>query len=177
MCIRDRYWNTKIDQPRFVYFKNGTIRYNRPDQYESPLVPVGNHTFRMLNSRNEQTTTTARFVLKENGKNELYVRVGDEPESFAYIFEQAKSNKKYLKQFEGFFFSKEMDFSFEAKFMNRTLYLITTEKLRYKLAPVKADYFAFLDGDVTFTRDEGGNIERFIIYLPRVKGLVFQREH
>lgn len=169
------YWNTKIDQPRYVYFKNGTIRYNRPDWYESPLVPIGNHTFRMLNSSNEQTTTTARFVLLENGKKELYISVGNGGESFAYAFERAKPKRKYLNRYNGIFFSKAIDFSFEVKFMNKKLYLITDEKMRYQLHPVKTDYFACLDGGVTFSRDETNNITGFTIDLTRVKGLYFNK--
>ena len=130
----------------------------------------------MLNGRNEQTATTIRFVLKENGKNEYYFRVGNKPETFSYQFENASHSKKYLKEFEGVFYSEEIDFSFESKFMNKTLYLITNDKRRYKLHPIKADYFVDRTGrKITFVRDEEQNINGFTMDLSRVKGLFFKK--
>ena len=170
------YWNTSINQPRYVYFKNGTIRYNRPDNYESPLVPIGDHTFRMLNSKNEQTATTVRFVLKKDGTNELYVKTSKGEESFSYQFEEANYSKKDFKQFEGRFFSDEVDFSFEVKLMGKILYLITDQKARYKLNTLKADYFIDrANRRVTFSRDEAQKINGFTMDFQRAKGLFFQK--
>jgi len=170
------YWNTKINQPRYVYLRNDTIRYNRPDRYESPLVPIGNHTFRMLNSSNKQTASTVRFVLKKDGKNELYFRTKDGSESFSYSFEKASSSKKYLKQFEGFFYSEEIEYSFEVKFLDRTLYLITSTNGRYKLNPIKADYFVDRIGrGITFIKNENQDIKGFSMSFSRVKGMFFQK--
>ena len=130
----------------------------------------------MLNRNNEQTATTIRFVLKENGENEYYFRVGDRPETFSYQFEYASKSKKYQKRFEGKYYSEEIDFSFEVRFMNKTLYLITDKKMRYKLNPIKADYFVDRIGrKITFVRDEKQKIKGFTMDLSRVKGLSFQK--
>lgn len=170
------YWNTQIDEPRYVYLKNDTIRYNRPDWYESPLVPIGNHSFKMLNSRDEQTASTVRFVLNESGKNELYLGTKNGAESLSYIFEEAKYRKKELSQFEGKYYSEEIDFTFEVTFMNKALNLITDTKKRYRLSPSKADYFKDrINRKIVFIRDEENNITGFTMDTTRVKKLFFQK--
>ncbi|MBX2814682.1 MAG: beta-lactamase family protein [Saprospiraceae bacterium] len=169
------YWNTLINQHRVVYFEDGVLRYNRPDRYESRLVPVAEHTFRMLNGRNQQTATVVRFVLKENDSKELYVRVGSGPESYSYSFEEVQPTPRYLRQFEGTFYNEDLDLTLDAIFMNKRLFLVTKQKMRFRLGPVKADYFAYLDGGVTFIRDSDRILSGFVADVQRARGLHFRK--
>ena len=170
------YWNTKIDEARFIYFRDDTIRYNRPDRYESPLVPIGNHEFKMLNRQNEQTASTVRFVLNNNAPNELFFRSADGSESYSYQFEEVKPTKNYLSQFEGTYTSNEIDFSFNVGYMDKKLYLITKEKLRNRLYPNMADHFIDQNNrKITFVRNSSDQITGFTMDLSRVKGLIFHK--
>ena len=170
------FWNTKINKPRYIYLREDTIRYNRPDSYESPMVPVGEHEFRVLDGNGRQIATV-NFVFNGAGGKDMYFQSGNAEASKSYWFEFPNYKTRDLLEFDGKYYNEELDLTYELKLEGKDLMLYQDGKKRSKLSAVKTDYFTdnFYAGDFEFKRDVQGRIRELFFSITRVRNLRFEK--
>lgn len=169
------YWNGNSNRPRIIYLRNDTLRYNRPNNYESPIVPVGNNKFRMLNFDQEQSATI-EFVFEDKDLRELvFQSLEGEPvlmEKYTY----PAYNRNHLGQFNGRFYCEELDVYYEITLQKPGLMVYLNGEKRSSLNAIKADYFTDnYFGDFQFIRDENNQIEGFYLDRERARNMYFSK--
>ena len=169
------YWNDRINRPRIVYLRDDTLRYNRPDNYESPLVPLGGNLFSLLNPNLEQHSTI-KFVF-ENSKltKLLYQSADDEPVSMKK-YDYPNYNSKQLVQYAGKYYCKELEISYEIQRHKAKLMLWVNGEEISKLVAIKDDIFTNgYFGDFRYLRDDQDQIKGFYVDKRRAKNIYFEK--
>ncbi|MEL7121105.1 MAG: serine hydrolase domain-containing protein, partial [Bacteroidota bacterium] len=157
------YYSPQNKMERVIYRDQGIMRYNRPDKFESRLVSLGNHEFQMLNGNNELTSKIS-FEFYESGINILKYHFPNSDQVVEYYkFDYHDYKPKELQQFEGTYYSEELDFEFKIKVSDGKLELFRAGKKVSTLKVFKENTFRDnkLAGIFEFEKD--GIIKGFLL--------------
>ena len=171
------YYNSISKRERVIYRDQGILRYNRPDQFESRLLPLGNHTFQML-SGNNQLTSKISFELNETSPNILKYHFPNSEETVEYIqFNYHNYKSKELTQFEGIYHSEELDCQFEIRFIDNNLNVFRNNEYVSRMRAFKENSFRdnHLAGTFEFENDNGV-IKGFWLSQERARNVYFKKQ-
>ncbi len=157
------YWNESINRPRIVYVQGGSLRYNRPDNYESRLVPVAEHQFRIVNAQQKQSSTV-EFVMYGGEVKELIFRPMQGQERSMKPYEYPDYSAKDLEDFAGTYYCKELETTYKLSPNKTKLAIQLKGKQMSNMVAIKADYFKDgYFGDFRFVRNEDNELEGFYL--------------
>ncbi|MEM7375651.1 MAG: serine hydrolase domain-containing protein [Bacteroidota bacterium] len=172
---RGAYWNARANRPRIIYLRDDTLRYNRPDIYESPIVPIGDNQFRLLN-QNQKQSASIEFVFEGNDlKRMVFQSVGDEPISMQkYVYPTVKG--KQLHPYTGRYYSEELDITYELKQDKTNVAIWVKGEKVSTLVVLKADVFkdGYL-GDFRFVRNDEHQIIGLYLDRQRARDMYFKK--
>ncbi|MBX2877662.1 MAG: beta-lactamase family protein [Saprospiraceae bacterium] len=172
------YWNESINRPRIVYVQGGSLRYNRPDNFESRLVPVGEHQFRIVNAQQKQSSTV-EFVMIGDKVKELIFRPVQGQESSMKLYEYPAYSTKELDDFAGTYYSKELGTAYQLSPNKTKLNIHLKGKEISKMVAIKADYFKDgYFGDFRFVRNNDRELEGFYLSTKskRATNMYFEKQ-
>jgi CubicO group peptidase (beta-lactamase class C family) len=169
------YWDDKAKSSRKIYVKNDTLYYHRTENSESPLLPVSASEFKMKNVPDDLRVV---FGKNETGKSTMKVTIlGSEPSDFVH-YEPANYSTEQLKQFEGRYFSPELNTWYDLKIKGEKLVAGHSRLSDIELTPIMSNLFSgnrFFMGLVQFARDEKNQVTGLKVSSGRVRDLWFQR--
>lgn len=171
------YWNEGINRPRIVYVQGGSLRYNRPDNYESRLVPVGEHQFRIVNEQQKQSSTI-EFVMDGDDVKKLVFRPLEGEESSMKQYEYPEYSTKELEAFAGTYYCKELETTYQLSPSKARLSIHLKGKEMSRMVAIKADYFKDgYFGDFRFVRNKNNELEGFYLSTKskRVANMYFEK--
>lgn len=166
------YWNEAGSYSRKIYVKNDTLRYYRSEYSESDLLPVSKNEFKMMN-------VGAELFIKfegEDGLGRMVVVIDDGSPIISNSFTPKEYTLDELKEFEGNYFSKELEVNYSLKVVDESLLLYINNKPTTTINPIMADRFSSNElGVIEFYRDQDGQLNSFRLASGRVKNLEFKK--
>ncbi|MDA9774133.1 beta-lactamase family protein [Saprospiraceae bacterium] len=168
------YWNESSSLARKIYIKNDTLRYFRSETSESLLVPISKNEFKMLHVGSD---VSVKFNTDKKGSKTMsFSQNGSEP-SISKEYEVKAYSKDELRDFEGDYYSKELDVNYELKLKNETL---TLHINGIEISPTKvimANLFSLEGyGIIQFSTDASGSVSDLRLAAGRVKNLLFEKQ-
>jgi CubicO group peptidase (beta-lactamase class C family) len=168
------YWNDKENYARKIYLKNDTLRYSRSLTNESPIVPIGNNQFQMLNVA---VDLKVKFINNGIEKSMNVTEDNGKPSNFQ-SFEPTKLTKEELLLYTGEFYSYELETTYVIYLKNDTLSLHHARHGDSKMKIIKKDV---LEGEwpllsAKFKRDKVGKITGILVSNGRVRNLWFEKQ-
>lgn len=169
------YWYKEIGKGRVIYLRNDTLRYNRPNNYESPIVPVGKDHFRRLNATNEQTANIV-FKFSSNGNKTMIINSLENDSLIMEEYIVPNYSRKLFKKILGKYYCEDLDIEYELKLDKGLIRVWLNDRVRSRLVIQKEDLFRdYYFGTFRFVRDELLNIEGFYLSTDRAKNLFFKK--
>jgi len=168
------YWNENSSLARKIYVKDDTLRYYRSPTSESSLVPISKNDFKMINVGAD---VDVKFYKDKEGQKVMsFAQNGSEP-SISKIYEPKTYTKEELIDFEGLYYSKELDVEYSLKLQDESLVVLIDDNVVTSLNGVMENLFSVIGlGTVKFKRDKSGNVSEFLLAAGRVKNLVFKKK-
>jgi CubicO group peptidase (beta-lactamase class C family) len=169
------YWNDAGSYSRTIYVRDDTLWYDRGFNRKSPLAPLSEHEFKMLN-----VDVDLRVSFKnENGNRKMNVTIdgGDPIVSDAYL-EPVYTNAS-LQEFAGNYISSELNTNYRLAVKGDTLISTHFRHGEMILQPVKTDFFEtdkWYFGYVRFERNDAGEVSGCRVSSGRVRNLLFVKE-
>ncbi|MCB0474947.1 MAG: beta-lactamase family protein [Flavobacteriaceae bacterium] len=108
MKFEGTYWNDKDKYSRKIYLKNDTLRYSRGENNETPLIPINQNTFKMLNTDSDVTVT----FINGNSKKQMLVQVDDQSIINFETVNSRAAKARELAQYAGTYYSPELETSY-----------------------------------------------------------------
>jgi len=168
------YWNEKGNYARKIYVKNDTLMYYRAKGNESPLVPIDNNRFQMLDVN---VDVKVKFEIANEKNMVLTVNNGNPIISESYI--PLSDSDIETKQFIGTYYSDELQTTYNIVIKNNKLIIKQLRIGEMNLMPIKQDVFSvdkwFIDV-VEFERNSKKEINGFRISNRRAKNIKFTKE-
>ncbi len=172
-AFENHFWNEQSSLSRRIYVKNDTLRYNRGGTNETPLAPIAKNKFMMLNVAG---LVTVEFKT-EAGKDKMIVYQENQPNFIAVAYKHVDSSTVDLKQYEGSFYSEELDTRYVFAVVNGTLVAKHHRNSDIPNRMIKADYFNNpARVQLQFVRDANKVITGLNATTGRVRNLWFQKE-
>lgn len=166
------YWNETESYARKIYVKNDTLRYYRNENSESPLMPISANEFKMINV---PTNLLVRFDNNEKGSMTVIVN-GSKPSIFNK-YQPIVYTSENLYNFEGRYYSKELDVFYSLKQEDGSLILYVNNDKKSPLKTIMKNLFSNDDyGIFQFENDKYGKLIGFRLVAGRVKNLKFKKE-
>ena len=164
-----KYWNESESFSRKIYLKNGTLRYYRNKYSESQLKPISANEFNMMD-----VNADVRIRFENNGNQSMtfYESKGDS--LFFSAYESKKYTSKELVEFEGDYYSEDLDVTYSLKLERRNLTMYLGKTKISNLKAIKEDVFS--NGYYSlyqFNYNEKGQLTGFRYSSPRVMNLNF----
>lgn len=169
------YWYAAINEARIIYLRRDTLRYNRPDTYESPLVPVGQDQFRRLDAGGRQTAHIT-FQTLTDGHREMLIRSLENDELLMPQFEKPKYNGRQIKQYLGRYHCADLDIDYELTLEKGLIRTWINGVRKSRLRVLKTDVFNDdYFGIFKFIRDGSSSVEGFYLSTDRARDLYFTK--
>jgi len=166
------YWNENDSYARKIYVKNDTLRYYRNENSESVLMPISANEFKMINV---SADVLIRFDNKETRSMTVIVN-GGKPAIFNE-FQPIVYTSEELADFEGRYYSKELDVFYSLKLEGDLLILYINDSKKSPLKLIMNNLFSNDDyGTFQFTNDQEGKLLGFRLATGRVKNLKFEKK-
>ena len=157
---------------RNIILRNDTLIYSRPDEgnRETSLLPLSKNTFQLGNLQH--------VLVSFNGDNcnTLNIIVGKKTEESYQAFLPKEYTENELKQFEGLFYSEELDTKYELKIEGGILKALHPKIGKIELKPIKEDTFlsnGWQFQSLKFERGSATKIIGFRISSDRAKHVKF----
>ncbi|MEQ9300898.1 MAG: serine hydrolase domain-containing protein [Cyclobacteriaceae bacterium] len=169
------YWNDPGMYSRRIYVKDDTLRYYRGENNESPLVPIGSNTFKMINIGNTDLKVT---FLEEDGKRQMSVVQDDAEPNISYGYEPVANDSLVKNELEGKYYSEELETSYVLKVKDGLLKATHIRHDDVTLTPIMKDRFEtnrWYFGTVEFQRNDQGTVNGFLVSTGRMKNLQFSK--
>lgn len=172
-AFENHFWNEQSALSRKIYVKNDTLRYHRGGTNETPLVAIAKNKFVMLNVPG---LVTVDFMTVA-GKDKMIVHQENQPDFIAEAYDYAGPSTVDLKQYQGSFYSEELDTRYVFTVVNGTLVAKHRRNSDIPNRMIKADYFNNpARVQLRFVRDATNEITGFNATTGRVRNLWFQKE-
>jgi CubicO group peptidase (beta-lactamase class C family) len=166
------YWNENDSYARKIYVKNDTLRYYRNEDNETALMPISANEFKMINV---SADLLIRFDNKEKSSMTVIVN-GGKPEFFD-TYQPIVYTTQELANFEGTYYSKELDVFYSLKLEDDLFNLYINDSKKSPLKSIMKDLFSNDDyGSFQFTNDQEGKLIGFRLAAGRVKNLKFEKK-
>ena len=168
------YWNDKDNYARKIYLKNDTLRYFRSSTSESPIVPIGNDEFQMLNV---SVDLKVKFTI--NGKLKSMIVTVNNGEPFIFQdFESRTMTTKDLLSYTGKFYSPELETTYNIYLENDILFCHHARHGEFKMKVLKNDV---LESEwpmaiTKYKRDKKGEVTGIYVSNGRVRNLRFEKQ-
>lgn len=167
----NHYWNPVDAYARKIYVNNDTLRYFRNEYNESALLPISSNEFKMLNVGID---VRVKFDPKKPKVMSIYIE-GEDSIHFEE-YEPASYSTDELKQFEGRFYSQELDVNYDLKMEEEQLILYVNNQQVSPLEAVMENLFSNRQfGNFLFSTGPNGSITSFRLAAGRVKNLKFEK--
>ena len=169
------FWNDVSKYSRKIYLKDDTLRYFRSSNSESPLVPISNNKFQMMNVAAD---LKVGFETKDD-KRVMVVTIDDGEPIVSEYYDLVNYTKDDLNEFTGTFYSEELSTSYTFKIENDKLIAEHSRISNIKLNPIMEDMFSGSRGpfgNLKFERDNRNNIIGFRVSSGRVRNLKFVKQ-
>jgi CubicO group peptidase (beta-lactamase class C family) len=172
-AFENYFWNEPSTLSRRIYVTNDTLRYNRGGTNETQLVAIAKNKFMMLNVPG---LVTVEFKT-EAGKDKMIVRQENQPDFIAEAYDYADPSTVDLKQYQGSFYSEELDTRYVFTVTDNILVAKHRRKSDISNQMIKADYFNNPAGiQLRFVRDNSNEITGIYATTGRMRNLWFQKE-
>lgn len=167
------YWDVKNHSSRKIHITNDTLRYFRGAGNESPLVPLGKNSFKMISGGEVTVNFNTNSVPKT-----MTVIVGDERFNFA-AYNTNSNWAKDLSPYTGTYNSSDLNTSYSLSIENKQLVLMHLRMETVRLEPRITDLFTGNQrhfSSLTFKKDENGYIKGFILSTEGISNIWFEKE-
>ena len=163
------YWNSKDRFSRELRLNNGKLNY-----------VGGNGKLTSLNAINENEFefSTKEYTAVKMNENEMNVVLDDGYTLRLKKYIPADYTNKTIKEFEGTYYSKELNTSYIFKTKNDQLIANHLRTGKFKLKAIKNDFFIGHKGsfrNITFIRDLKQKITGFRVSSSRAKNVTFKK--
>lgn len=166
------YWNSNASYSRQIYLKDDTLRYSRKENNESPLLPVGDNEFSMLEVDEE-----IRVNFDTNGnQNIMRVIIDDNSVIESVQYEPASYVVGELRDFVGSYWSEELNTNYDLVIKNETLILNVGGKEISAMNPIMKNLFSNDDFGIFEFKMENTDVQGFELMAGRVRNLIFTKE-
>jgi CubicO group peptidase (beta-lactamase class C family) len=173
VAFENYFWNEKSALSRKIYVKNDTLRYNRGGTNETPLAAIGSNMFLMLDTPG-QVKVEFKTVA---GKDKMIVYQENQPDFIALAYDYVDPKTVDLKQYQGSFYSEELDTRYVFTVKNGTLVAKHRRNSDIPNRMIKADYFTNpARVQLHYVRDNANKIKGINVTTGRVRNLWFQKE-
>ncbi|MBT8308206.1 MAG: beta-lactamase family protein [Maribacter sp.] len=172
-AFENYFWHEKSALSRRIYVKNDTLRYNRGGTNETPLAAIGKNKFMMLNVPG---LITVEFKT-EAGKDKMVVYQENQPDFIAMAYDYIDPSTIDLKQYQGSFYSEELDTRYEFTPVKGKLVAKHRRNSDIVYQMIKADHFNNRAGiHLHFVRDDTNKISGINVTTGRIRNLWFKKE-
>ena len=162
------YWNYKDNYSRQIAIEDSRLQYMRGNNDNTVLIPVGENEFEMKTDEYTSVSFDSRQmrVTLDDG----YVILLDK-----YI--PANYNIKSLSEFEGSYYSKELNTHYQFYTKDCILYANHPRLGNFKLKAIMKDYFIGKGSfkEIRFIRDVSGKVISFNVSSSRAKNVLFKK--
>ncbi len=170
----NHYWNDKENYARKIFLKNDTLRYSRSATNESPIVPIGNDEFQMLNVT---VDLKVKFIINGKRKSMIVTEENDQSSTFQG-FESKMPTREELLSYTGKFYSQELETMYDIYIKNDTLSFHHARHGDSKMKVLKKDV---LEGGwplliVKYKRDKKGKVEGLFATNGRARNVWFKKQ-
>lgn len=168
------YWNSTANYSRKIYLKDDTLRYSRSENSESPIVPIGEDEFQMLEV---PAILNIKFEMK-GSESIMIVTVNDGEPNILEGYTPTDPGKEELALYTGKFYSPEIETTYIISLVNDTLSCHHIRHGDFKLTRIREDV---LKGEwplniAKYHKDENGNINGILVSNGRVRNLWFEKQ-
>lgn len=168
------YWNETSFLARKIFIKNDTLRYFRSASSESSLVPVSKNEFKMINVGADVTVT---FDKDKNGNKTMSFSQNGSTPSISKEYQPKTYSKNELPNFEGVYYSKELDIHYTIKLKNESLAIYIDDTEIATLKEIMENLFSINGyGIMQFNTNNMGKVSDFRLAVGRVKNLIFEKK-
>lgn len=168
------YWNDADAYSRWIVLQKDTLWYNRGGVNQSPLVPIGENSFQMLN-----VTVDLVVNFEQAGdQKKMIVKVGTDAPIESVLYEASNFSAKELKQYEGAYHSPELQTTYTLKVKGDQLFMTHTRHPDFPINDIMKDRFqanAWFMGNLKFERNAKGELSGFRASSGRVLNLLFNK--
>jgi len=165
------YWNDEKSYHRKIYVKDDTLRYYRNENSEYLLMPVSLSEFRMIK------VSPDIFIRFDNDdtRSMTVIVAGDDPVVFNE-FQMKVYTSEELENFEGRYYSKELDEYYVLKQEQNSLMLYINDSKKFPLKSVMNNLFTNDDyGTIKFTNDTANNNLTFSLKNGKGENIKFEK--
>jgi len=168
------YWFESTQLLRRIVLDKDKLIYVRTADNRSELAPVSPTEFRMKDVPEE---VRVNFSGKTGKRFEtITVTVAGQPPTMGKRMEPFTPSAEALKEYEGRYFSDELDTRYDVTLSSGTLQVHFPHHEPVPLVPQKKDFFSAGDfAKIQFQRDAGGAVTGFAVSTGRVRNLKFAR--
>jgi CubicO group peptidase (beta-lactamase class C family) len=167
------YWNEDQKSARRIYVKNDTLRYFRSQNNENALLPIGHKEFKMAG-----VDVDFKVVFSESKKNrKMTVLINNDPPIVSEKFTPPNYAVSDLKQFEGEYFSPELNTTYKAVLIDGKLTFTHARLSDFVITAAKSDVFTSEGSIYAFERDATNVITGYRVSAGRVQNLWFKKLH
>lgn len=167
------YWNDDQKSVRKIYVKSDTLHYYRSQGSENPLLPIGPKEFKMAG-----VDVDLKVVFSESKNNrKMTVLINNDPPIVSEIFTPPNYTVSDLKQFEGEYFSPELNTTYKAVLIDGKLTFTHARVSDFVITAAKVDVFTYKGATYVFERDATNAITGFRVSADRVQNLWFKKLH
>ncbi len=164
------YWNDIEKYSRSIYLKNDTLRYLRSENNESPIVPIKNKIFKMLNVNDDLT-------ISFDGK-QMNVSVDKQPPSIFNLIIDKDVSDQELSEYAGQYYSTEVETTYTISIREDSIQMYHP---RHGLIGLEVLFKDVLVGDwpvgtVQVKRDSNNKVSGISISNGRVRNAWFEKE-
>lgn len=166
------FWNDASNYSRRIYLRKDTLRYARGPGNESPLMPISDNEFQMLNV---DVDLKVKFLDDDAGKR-MEVRINGAEPIISRGYEPTNYGPDELASFEGDYYSKELDATYRLMVKDKTLIAKHIRNGEVRLSSIMKDRFMsnrWYMGNINFERDANGKISGFKVSAGRVRNVKF----
>ena len=163
------YWDDKDKYSRQLKIQNDTLQYIRNDDDKTALIPVGENEFEMA---------IDEYVSVSLQSNQMVLTFSDGYQITLDKYIPADYNSNTLKQFEGKYYSSELNTFYTLSVEDTILVANHTRLGNFKLKAIKNDFFIGNKGSiqkVVFLRNALGEIVGLNISSSRAKNVEFNK--
>ena len=167
-AFEGHYWNAWGNYSRRIYVKESILMYDRGNGNETELIPVGKQKFKM-----NLDLPISMFVSFEENKM-MVGEEGDKPELFEE-YTPIEPSVSELEALAGTYQADDVDAPFELVLEDGKLFMASPDG-KAQIRPVSKDVFTqTYIGQVTFKRDDSGNVEGLVLDAGRVRKMWYKR--
>jgi len=168
------FWNNKEKYGRKIYLNNDTLRYSRNKTNESPLVPLTNSTFQMLNVG---VNLIVKFDVKDD-EGQMTVTIENEPPSAFQKIKTSDSDDSKMSEYVGQYYSTEVETSYTIELQNDE---VSIYHPRHGSMPMKQLFHDTFSADwpigvVQIQRNNDKAVKGILISNGRVRNLWFEKQ-